>query len=117
MRVRVVLHRAPQGLRALEVVFEERAGAHLSPAVLVRVREDSAALACLPKDISWQRGRAADERVAILSPTVPTFAQTARLLRSLSKSLSSVQSPSSKSRKSAGKGHVTGSQPSAGMAM
>lgn len=116
MRVRVILHRAPQGLRALEVVFEERAGAHLSPAILLRVREDSAALACLPKDISWQRGRAADERVAILSPTVPTFAQTARLLRSLAKSLSA-QSSSSSARKSAGKGHVTGAQPSAGMAM
>jgi hypothetical protein len=117
MRVRVVLHRAPQGLRALEVVFEERAGAHLNPAVLLRVREDSAALDCLPKDIGWQRGRAADERVAILSPTVPTFAQTARLLRSLAKSLSSAQSASRSARKSSGKGQVTGVQPSAGMAI
>jgi len=117
MRVRIVLQRPAQGLRALEVVFEERAGAHLSPAVLLRVREDSMALGCLPKDISWQRGRAADERVAILSPTVPTFAQTARLVRSLAKSLSLAQSASSKARKSAGRGQISGSSPSAGIAM
>lgn len=83
VRVRFLLHRAPAGLRAFEVAFEEAAGAHVLPSVLLRVLDDSRALACLPTDLPWRRGRTPEERVALLRPAAPTPAQLLRLLRSL----------------------------------
>lgn len=82
-RLRLLLAESPSGLRSLEISFEEGAGASIEPCVLVRVTDDSIAKDCLPQEIPWQRGRSADERVALLRPTAPTRAQLLRLLRSL----------------------------------
>lgn len=117
VRLRIVLRAAPSGLKALEVIFEERAGVHLSPSILLRVRDESPAFGCLPKDISWQRGRSADERVAILSPPAPTFAQTTRLVRSLVRIFAQAQSKSRIERRSGANGHAMGANPGIGMSM
>lgn len=115
VRVRFVLSKAPHGLRSLELLLEEAAGAFVRPAVLVRVLEDSTALRRLPADIAWQRGRSSEERVVVIRPTAPTFAQTARLVRSLIKALSLAQAvESSKAHSSAGKAHVSSPNPSMG---
>jgi len=116
VRLRIVLRAAPSGLRAFEVILEERAGRYLSPSVLLRVRDESAAHLGLPKDIPWQRGRSSDERVAILAPTAPSFAQTARLVKSLLRSFQGIQSKSKTSRRSGGSGELMGSNPNVGMA-
>ncbi len=108
VRVRFVLQNPPTGLRAMELVLEERAGAHLSPCVLLRVLEDSPAYSSLPRDLPWQRGRSSEERVALIRPTAPTRAQTTRLVRLLLKALQSPQSESARrSRRSAGSPHLT----------
>jgi hypothetical protein len=77
------LQEAPHGLRALEVSWDEAAGACVMPCVVVRAIEDSPAVRALPADVPWQRGRAPEERVALLRPSAPTPAQLLRLLRSL----------------------------------
>lgn len=116
VRVRFVLSRAPHGLRSLELLLEEAAGAHVRPAVLVRVLEDSTALRRLPPDIAWQRGRSSDERVVIIRPTAPTYSQTTRLVRSLIKALSAAQPvESSKVSKSSGKSQVSSPNPAMGV--
>ncbi len=118
VRVRLVLPSAPSGLRAMEIVLEEKAGAHVAPCVLVRALEDSVALRRLPSDLPWQRGRSPEERVALLRPTAPTPAQTARLVKLLIKALrhGQVASPNT-TRRSSGKSQVRASRPAVGMAM
>ncbi len=112
VRIRLVLRNPPRGLRTCEVALEEGAGSFVSPCVVLRVTEDSPALARLPRDIPWSRGRVEEERVAVLRPTAPTRAQLLRLLRSL---VTSLRKPgddpqvaaSKKARRSKGRGEVT----------
>jgi hypothetical protein len=109
-RLRIVLVKTPPGLRALEISFEETAGAAVSPCVVLRVTDDSLTKDRLPGEIPWQRGRTSDERVALLRPTAPTKAQLLRLLRSLLTNLrataqSSVSeaAPTRRARRSSGR--------------
>lgn len=83
VRVRIVLGEPPAGLRALEVAFEEGPGNYVSPCLVVRVIEDSAAHVRLPSGIAWTRGRQSEEKTAILHPRAPTRGQLLRLLRSV----------------------------------
>ena len=118
VRIRFLLSSSPAGLRSIEVTLEEGAGAHVSPCVLLRVLEDSRAFASLPQGLHWQRGRIAEERVALIRPPAPTPAQTARLVRLLLKTLQTTHpASSSKPSKSAGSGQLTGSKPAVGMQM
>ncbi len=111
-RIRLVLRELPAGLRALEVSFDEAAGACVMPCVVVRALEDSPAVRALPADVPWQRGRAPEERVAVLRPSAPTAAQLLRLLRSLLTNLRAAARHSSSSLdKSAGSGLSTSTKP------
>lgn len=95
-RLRFVLPEAPAGLRALEVSLDEAAGACVLPCVVLRVLAESPTAERLPRSIKWQRGRSADERVAILRPSAPTRAQLLRLVRSLLSTLRGLQREVSK---------------------
>lgn len=105
-RVRLNLTREVRGLRALEVAIEEGSGRFVMPCVVVRVVEASEAETRLPSDLPWTRGRNAEERVAIVRPTVPTPRQLLRLVRALIVSLDKPSATNS-SIKSAGKGETT----------
>jgi hypothetical protein len=83
VRLRIVLEQPPSGLRALEVAFEEGPGTYVSPCLVIRVVEDSAAHERLPNAIVWSRGRASEEKTTILHPAAPTRGQLLRLLRSV----------------------------------
>lgn len=79
------------GLSALEVGVEHLpslAGFFAQPFVLVRVIEDSAAQRALPEGLRWQRGRRADERVAVLKALLPTVGALEALVLELSARLS-----------------------------
>lgn len=95
-RLRFVLPAAPAGLRAFEVSLDEAAGACVLPCVVLRVLAESPTAERLPRSIKWQRGRSADERVAILRPSAPTRAQLLRLVRSLLGTLRGLQREGSK---------------------
>ncbi len=74
------------GLAAVEVGVEQLpslAGFSAMPFVLVRAREGSQAEALLAAHARLQRGRAADERVAIFKPALASVAETALLLDEL----------------------------------
>lgn len=103
-RIRILLDAAPSGLRALEVSLDEAAGASVFPCVVIRALEDSRVVRALPTDIPWQRGRAAEERVAILRPTAPTKTQLLRLLRTLLANLRAAAQSSSSVARSSGSG-------------
>ncbi len=83
VRVRVVPRRPSPGLRALEVVLEEGAGAFVQPCVLLRALEDSEATRRLPADLSWVRGRSAEEKVALVRPALPAPRALVTVVRSL----------------------------------
>ena len=74
-----------RGLTAIEVGMawtRGSAGAMGVPQVLVRVVEGSPCHEAMNQafaDLRWQRGRKPDERVAILTPALPTVAMTADL--------------------------------------
>jgi hypothetical protein len=77
---------ALDGLIALEAALEpERGlgGVVGAPFVIVRAKEGSRAQLALMHGVIWTRGRKADERVAILSPKLPTLDLTASLIERL----------------------------------
>lgn len=83
----LVMPRLPRrGLTAIEVgvVFARGTGGALSvPQVLVRVVDGSPSHEALTQrlgTVSWVRGRKPDERVAILTPQLPTVAMTTALV-------------------------------------
>jgi hypothetical protein len=78
-------------LCALEVGVEHLpsiAGFIAQPFVLVRANEDSPAQRALPESTRWQRGRRADERVAVLKAALPTAAALDALVHELTLRLS-----------------------------
>ena len=80
-------------------------GPGAKPYVLLRVREGSLCAQALPSVTSFQRGRKADERVAVLRPKLPTVTETLALLDELLEVLTQAPSapPPSSARSSAGK--------------
>lgn len=107
-RIRLILGEVPAGLRALEVSLDEAAGACVMPCVVIRALEDSTAVRALPSDVPWQRGRAPEERVAVLRPSAPTPAQLLRLLRTLLTNLrAAARHSSSRLDRSPGRGAST----------
>jgi hypothetical protein len=102
---------AVDGLVAREVALEPRTGlggAVAAPFVIVRVKEDSRAQRVLPNGVIWTRGRKPDERVAILSPKLPTLGLTLRLIERLLGLLARQDEPASKSaRRSSGSSAFT----------
>jgi hypothetical protein len=92
-----------EGLVALETGLDAQrglGGVVGVPFVIVRAKEGSKAQAALPRGVIWTRGRKPDERVAILSPKLPTVGLTVALVDKLLKRLTD-QAPS-KPRMSSG---------------
>ena len=86
LRLLVQVPGAVRGLLGLEVGVEFLAGvagSAAAPFVLIRAREGSLAVSALPRELSWTRGRKADERAAILRPRLPTAAHCEQLLLEL----------------------------------
>jgi hypothetical protein len=82
LRLLIQVPGALRGLLGIEVGVEYTAGIGGSGAalfVLVRAREGSQAVAALPRDVTWTRGRKADERAVVLRPRLPTQADCAKL--------------------------------------
>jgi hypothetical protein len=73
------------------------------PYVLLRVREGSPCAQLLPAQTAFQRGRKADERVAVLRPKLPTVAETLSLVSELCEVLTQPAPPPSSARISSGK--------------
>jgi hypothetical protein len=74
------------GLMAVEVGTDHAlglGGVVAEPYVLLRVREGSPCAQALPPQTSFQRGRKAEERVAVLRPKLPTVAETLALVAEL----------------------------------
>lgn len=96
------------GLVALEMGLDVQrglGGVMGVPFVIVRAKEGSPAQGALPRGVIWARGRKADERVAILSPKLPTVGLTASLVERLLAALAG--QPPSKRRMSAGSSAFT----------
>jgi len=86
------------GLVALETGLDAQrglGGVVGIPFVIVRAKEGSRAQSALPRGAIWTRGRKPDERVAILSPKLPTVALTVALVERLLDALTD-QAPSSR---------------------
>jgi hypothetical protein len=84
LRLLFRLKAALDGLVAVEFgaeVVRGLGGSVLSPYVLVRAREGSAAHQALPRAATFTRGRKPEERVAILRPSLPTSSGAKALLR------------------------------------
>jgi hypothetical protein len=95
------------GLMAIEVGTDYALGLGgivAEPYVLLRVREASPCASALPPQTSFQRGRKAEERVAVLRPKLPTVSETLALVAELLELLTQAPPPSSKAPSSAGKG-------------
>jgi hypothetical protein len=113
LRLLVELRRPCPGLSSLEVGVEYQhgaGGAAAQPYVLVRAREGSRTLTCLPRTVTWSRGRKADERVAVLRPKLPTRNLCLALVEELSLRLTEPErsgQPESKRDKSSGSGSST----------
>lgn len=95
------------GLMAVEVGTDHALGLGgivSEPYVLLRVREGSLCSQVLPAQTSFQRGRKADERVAVLRPKLPTVSETLALVDELLEVLTQAPpSPPSSARSSAGR--------------
>ncbi|MEO6599420.1 MAG: hypothetical protein ABIQ16_06070 [Polyangiaceae bacterium] len=90
LRLLVQVPGAVRGLIGLEMGVEYLqgvAGPTAAPFVLIRAREGSRAVSALPRELSWTRGRKADERAAILRPRLPTPAHCEQLLLELASRL------------------------------
>jgi hypothetical protein len=86
LRLLVQVPGAVRGLIGLEMGVEYVpgvAGSAAAPFVLIRAREGSLAVSALPRELSWTRGRKADERAAILRPRLPTAVHCEQLLLEL----------------------------------
>jgi hypothetical protein len=106
LRLLVQPRGALAGLMAVEVGADHALGLGgivAEPYVLLRVREGSPCAAGLPPQTSFQRGRKADERVAVLRPKLPTAAETLALVTELCEVLAQEAPPSSSARISSGK--------------
>jgi hypothetical protein len=116
LRLLLKLKGALDGLVAVEFgaeVVRGLGGSVLSPYVLVRAREGSAAHQALPRAATFTRGRKPEERVAILRPSLPTTAGAKALLQEVLDVLEErpkldLQGPGkSKARSSAGRSERT----------
>jgi len=108
LRVLIQPKDALQGLVALETGLDAQrglGGVVGVPFVIVRAKEGSPAQAALPRGVIWARGRKPDERVAILSPKLPTVGLTVALVDKLVGVLAA--QPSSKRRMSSGNAAFT----------
>lgn len=87
--LRLAIHpaRALEGLIGMELALELQpsiAGQIASPVLIVRAAEGSLCQRSLPRQLSWTRGRSAEERAALVRPKLPSVALSVELIRELS---------------------------------
>ena len=102
VRLSVQLRGALPGFLALELGVEHAVGPFglvVEPYALLRVREGSACAEALSGQLSFQRGRKPEERVALIWPKLPTTSEALALVVELAELLQKPSSP----RSSAGK--------------
>jgi hypothetical protein len=115
LRLLVMPSRALSGLKAIEVgldVHDGPLGPFCLPFVIVRTLDGSPAAEALPKGLYVTRGRSVDERVVVLRPKVPTERMVGRLVRDVSRRLttpSSGSKPRPQAEKSASSSEGSGS--------
>lgn len=109
LRLLLQLRGARPGFVALELGVDHSVGVGgivAEPYLVLRVREGSPCAQALAPQLAFQRGRKADERVAVLTPKLPSVSQTLalvdELLRLLLAPTGVIQEPSS-ARKSSGR--------------
>ncbi len=110
LRLLVRVKAALEGLSGIELGVEAipgSAGYFLQPFALIRAREGSAAHVALGGTLRFQRGRSADERVAILRPALPTRFALERLVLELCAQLSTDTGSRTSSKKTAGASSLT----------
>jgi hypothetical protein len=86
--LRLAIHPAHglPGLIGMELALEQRpglAGPIAGPVLVVRTADGSPCQRALPRQLSWSRGRSADERAALVRPKLPSVALTAELILEL----------------------------------
>ncbi len=83
LRLRCIPKAPVPGFRSCEVALEHVHGVLgqvSTPVLLLRVEEHSEAHRMLPRSAQWSRGRYAEERIAILRPSLPLRAVTLELM-------------------------------------
>lgn len=91
--LRLAIHpaRGLPGLIGMELALEQRpglAGPSAGPVLVVRAADGSPCQRALPRQLSWNRGRGAEERAALVRPKLPTVALTAELILELARAAS-----------------------------
>jgi hypothetical protein len=112
LRFLVTPKRSIQGLVAIEVGVDFHVGPLgivSLPFVLVRVVEGMPAADILPKGLFWTRGRAADERVTVLRPKVPTRRLSLELTRDVARRFTLAEPARRQPRATAAKASGSGS--------
>lgn len=95
-----------EGLLGLELGVEYDSGAfglEVSPVVVVRAADGSAAYRKLPPGPSWTRGRKSEERALLLRPRLPTVGMAIALVVDLSRALTAQSEGPVRSRRNAAK--------------
>jgi len=98
--LRLAIHPAHclQGLIGMELALEFRpglAGLSAGPVIVIRAADGSECQRALPRQLSWSRGRSAEERAALVRPKLPSVALSVALILELAASAS--ESPAVKS--------------------
>jgi len=113
LRLLVQVPGALRGLVGVEIGVEygvSAGGSAAAPFVLIRAREGSAVVSALPRELTWTRGRKADERAALLRPRLPTIAHCERLLLELVAQLRDAEErPGQRSRSNRSAAHTAAS--------
>jgi hypothetical protein len=86
--LRLAIHpaRGLQGLIGMELALELRpglAGPSPGPVLVIRASDGSECQRALPRQLSWSRGRSAEERAALVRPKLPTVALSVALVLEL----------------------------------
>lgn len=107
LRLLVQPRGALAGLQAIEIGADHAVGLGgivAEPYVLLRVREGSPCATLLLGQLTFQRGRKAEERVAVLRPKLPTIAETLALVSELVEIVTPPAPPQRSAPSSAGRG-------------
>jgi hypothetical protein len=94
--LRLAIHpaRGLRGLIGLELSLEQRSvlsGPSTGPVLVVRAADGSPCQRALPRQLSWSRGRSAEERAALVRPKLPSLALTVELVLELAAAASEAQ--------------------------
>jgi hypothetical protein len=115
LRLLVQPRGALPGLQAIEIGADHAVGLGgivAEPYVLLRVREASACANALLGQLTFQRGRKAEERVAVLRPKLPTIAETLALVSELVELVTRPAAPPQSSAPSSSGRGASASKPS-----